>query len=218
MKRTRILIADDHVMLLDAFKRLFEPEYDVVGTVSDGLALVNEAERLKPDLVVTDISMPLLNGLDAVERLVGSMPGIKVLFITVNEDPEMAAEAIRRGASGYLLKKSTAAELFRAIELVLEGRTYVTPAIAKDSTLDFVIRAKRAAVPHRLSLRQREVLQLLAEGRSMKEVGALLGVTARTIAFHKYSMMDLLGLHTGAELVQYAVKTGLVSGSTTPSE
>lgn len=212
MNRPRVLLADDHAILLDAFKRLLEPEYEVVGTVTDGQALVKAAESLKPDVIIADISMPCLNGLDAAERLLGHAPGMKLLFLTVNEDPDVAAEAIRRGASGYLLKKSAAAELFKAIRQVLDGRTYVTPAIAKGSTLDFVIGAKRAGPTRGLSLRQREVLQLLAEGKSMKEAADILHVAPRTIAFHKYEMMHHLGLKTGAELIQYAVKLGLVSG------
>jgi DNA-binding NarL/FixJ family response regulator len=216
MIRARVLIADDHAILLDAFTRLLEPEYDVVGTVTDGQALVQAAESLKPDVIIADISMPRLNGLDAAERLRERAPGVKLVFLTVNEDPQVAAEAIRRSAAGYVLKKSAAAELFEALQEVLRGRTYVTPAIAKVSTLDFVVEAKRAGPVRGLSLRQREVLQLLAEGKSMKEAADILGLTARTIAFHKYEMMNHLGLKTGAELIQHAVKLGLVAGPTPP--
>jgi len=205
MTRTRVLLADDHAILLDAFKRLLEPEYDVVGAVTDGQALVQEAESLKPDVIIADISMPRLNGLDAAERLLGSVPGVKLVFLTVNEDPEVAAEATRRGAAGYVLKKSASADLFEALRQVLRGYTYVTPAIAKFSTLDFVANAKRTSSTTGLSLRQREVLQLLAEGKSMKEAAEILGITPRTIAFHKYAMIEQLGLNNGAELVQFAV-------------
>ena len=208
--RTRVLIADDHAILLDAFKRLLEPEYEVVGAVTDGQALVQAAESLKPDVIVADISMPLLNGLDAAERLLARVSGVRLVFLTVNEDPEVAAEAIRRGAAGYVLKKSAAAELFEALRRVLQGKTYITPAIARVSTLDFVVGAKRPGPTRELSLRQREVLQLLAEGRSMKEAAEVLGVTPRTIAFHKYSMIEQLGLKNGAELVQYAVAQNVV--------
>jgi DNA-binding NarL/FixJ family response regulator len=211
MTRTRVLIADDHAILLDAFKRLLEPEYEVVGAVTDGQALVQAAESLKPDIILADISMPHLNGLDAAERLLERVPGVKLVFLTVSEDPEVAAEAIRRGAVGYVLKKSASAELFEALRRVLSGQTYVTPAIAKVSTVDFVVEAKRAGPVRGLSLRQREVLQLLAEGKSMKEAADVLGVTPRTIAFHKYEMMHHLGLKTGAELVQYAVAHRMVS-------
>src|SRR5262252_5796893 len=211
MTRPRVLIADDHAILLDAFRKLLEPQYDVVGTVTDGQALVKAAEALKPDVILADISMPRLNGLDAGERLRNRVPKAKLLFLTVSEDPDVAAEAIRRGAAGYLLKKSASAELFEALRAVLRGRTYVTPAIAKEPTAVFVSTAKRAGPARNLGLRQREVLQLLAEGKSMKEAADVLGVTPRTIAFHKYTMMEQLGLKSGAELVQHAVKLGLVA-------
>lgn len=210
MTRTRVLIADDHAILLDAFKRLLEPEYEVVGTVTDGQALVQAAESLKPDVVLADISMPRLNGLDAAERLLARFPKVKLVFLTVSEDPEVAAEAIRRGAAGYVLKKSASAELFEALRRVLHGQTYITPALARASTVDFVVGAKRAGPARALSLRQREVLQLLAEGRSMKEAADILGVAPRTIAFHKYTMIEQLGLQNGAELVQYAVSQNIV--------
>ena len=210
MRRIRVLIADDHAILLDAFKRLLEPQYNVVGTVKDGQALLQAAESLAPDVIVADISMPLLNGLDAAERLKERMPNTKLVFLTVNEDPHIAAEAIRRGAAAYVLKKSASAELFEALGRVMHNLTYVTPAIAKDSSLDFVVEAKRSDPPRALSLRQREVLQLLAEGKSMKESSVVLGVTPRTIAFHKYTMIKQLGLKNSAELVQYAVAHGIV--------
>jgi len=209
--RTRVLIADDHAILLEAFKRLLEPEYDVVGTVTDGLALVQAAESLKPDIILADISMPHLNGLDAAEKLQAHLPDVKLVFLTVNEDPQVAAEAIRRGASGFVLKKSAAAELFEALRQVLHGQIYITPSVPKVSAVDFILQARQPGSARRLSLRQREVLQLLAEGKSMKEAADLLGVTARTIAFHKYSMIQHLGLKNGAELVQYAVTHQMVS-------
>lgn len=208
--RARVLIADDHAILLDAFKRLLEPEYAVVGTVTDGQALVQTAEALLPEVIIADISMPRLNGLDAAERLLKRLPEAKFVFLTVNEDASIAAEAIRRGAAGYVLKKSASAELFEALRQVLRGQTYVTPAIAKVSTVDFVVEAKRAGPARALSLRQREVLQLLAEGKSMKEAAEALGIAPRTIAFHKYEMMEQLRVKTSAELVQYAVAHHLV--------
>jgi len=149
--------------------------------------------------------------LDAAERLLEQVPGVKLVFLTVSEDPQVAAEAIRRGAVGFVLKKSASAELFEALRQVLRGQTYITPGIAKVSTVDFVIEAKRAEPARGLSLRQREVLQLLAEGKSMKEAADVLGVTPRTIAFHKYAMIEQLGLKNGAELVQHAVKLGIVA-------
>jgi DNA-binding NarL/FixJ family response regulator len=217
MNRPRILIADDHAILLDAFKKLLETDYDVVGTVTDGQALVKAAEQLKPDVILADISMPRLNGLDAGERLRERAPDAKLLYLTVNEDPDIAAEAIRRGAAGFLLKKCASAELFQAIRHVLAGQTYISPSITKLPAAVFVGEAKRRERPSGLSLRQREVLQLLAEGKSMKEAAGILGVAPRTIAFHKYAMMEQLGLKTSAELVQYAVTLGLIAGRTPPT-
>jgi DNA-binding NarL/FixJ family response regulator len=211
--RPRLLLADDHALLLEAFERLLEPRYAVVGQVTNGRALIEAAHRLKPDVIVADISMPQLNGLDACEELAGQLPGTRLVFLTVNEDPEIAAEAIRRGASAYLLKKAAASELFTALERVLEGRFYITPLITTEPTAVFVARAQRGGGGHKLSLRQREVLQLLAEGRSMKEAADILKLATCTIAFHKYTMMKQLGLKTGAELVQYAVRLGLVGGT-----
>jgi DNA-binding NarL/FixJ family response regulator len=208
--RPRLLLADDHAILLDAFKRLLEPNYEVVGTVTNGRALVEAAHRLKPDVILADISMPQLNGLDACEELTDKLADTRLIFLTVNEDSDTAAEAIRRGAAGFLLKKVAASELFTALERVLEGRFYITPLISSEPTAVFVARAQHGGGKHTLSLRQREVLQLLAEGRSMKEAADILKLAPRTIAFHKYTMMEQLGLKTGAELVQYAVQLGLV--------
>ena len=212
MIRPRVLLADDHTMLLDALRKLLEPACHVVAAVTDGRALVETAVKLKPDVIVADIGMPRLNGLDAAEQLKAKLPAAKLIFLTVNEDPDVAAEAIRRGALGYLLKKSAATELFTAVERVLAGRHYVTPLITREPTMVFVSRAQQGRSAHELSLRQREVLQLLAEGRSMKEAADILKLTPRTIAFHKYSMMEQHGFKTGAELVQYAVRLGLVAG------
>jgi len=212
-QRPRLVLADDHAILLEAFQRLLEPKYEVVGTVTNGRALVEAAQRLKPDVIVADISMPQLNGLDACEELAAQLPETRLIFLTVNEDPEIAAEAIRRGAAGYLLKKSAASELFTAIERVLEGKFYLTPLISSEPAAVFVARAQRGGGGHQLSLRQREVLQLLAEGRSMKEAADILKLAPCTIAFHKYTMMKQLGFKTGAELVQHAVRLGLVGGA-----
>ena len=212
--RPRVLLADDHAILLDAFKQLLEPTYEIVGAVTDGRALVEAAHRLKPDVIVADISMPQLNGLDACEELTGQLPDTRLIFLTVNEDPDVAAEAVRRGAAGYLLKKAAASELFKALERVLDGRFYITPLITSEPMAVFIARAQHSGGRHKLSLRQREVLQLLAEGRSMKEAADLLELSPRTIAFHKYTMMEQLGFKTGAELVQYAVQLGLVGPGT----
>jgi DNA-binding NarL/FixJ family response regulator len=212
MKRPRVLLADDHRLLREAFAQLLEPGCDVVGAVADGRAVLAAAPELRPDVVVLDIAMPLLNGLDAARQLKRLMPDVKVIFLTVSEDPDLAAEAFRAGASGYLLKNSAASELFQAIQEVLGGRSYVTP-LATEGLVNNLLRppepAKRAG---ELSPRQREVLQLLAEGRTMKEVARILNITPRTVAFHKYAMMEDLGIKSSAELVQFAVKHRVVSG------
>jgi DNA-binding NarL/FixJ family response regulator len=209
--RPRVLLADDHLMLLDALKGLLEPAYSVVGLVVEGRALLKAADRLRPDVVVLDIAMPHLNGLDAGRQLKKKMPAVKLIFLTMNEDPYMVGEAFRAGASAFLLKQAAGLELTDAIEKVLKGGTYITPSAAKGQT-NISLREpedrNRAPEP---TLRQREVIQLLAEGRSMKEAAHMLNITVRTIAAHKYSVMDLLQIKTNAELVQYAVKHGIIS-------
>ena len=211
MKRPRILLADDHVLMAEALRHLLQIEFDVVGTVADGRALLKAAGELTPDLVVVDIGMPLLNGLDAGEQLKALHPDIKVIFLTQNREPRYAVEAFRRNASGYLLKDSAASELTSAIREALRGRSYVSPAIAK-GMLNHAADADATNTGSReLSSREREVLQLLAEGKSMKEVAALLDISPRTVEFHKYRIMELLGVKTNAELVQYAIKHGLIA-------
>jgi DNA-binding NarL/FixJ family response regulator len=211
MKRPRILLADDHVLLAQALEHLLQNEFDVVGTVADGRALLTAAGELSPDVVVVDIGMPLLNGLDAGEQLKTLHPGIKIIFLTQNREPRFAVEAFRRQASGYLLKDSAASELTTAIREALRGNTYVSPSIAK-GMVDEVIATDAAHVTMReLSGREREVLQLLAEGKSMKEVAALLDISPRTVEFHKYRIMELLRVKTNAELVQQAIKLGLIA-------
>jgi DNA-binding NarL/FixJ family response regulator len=208
MSRARILLADDHTLMVDALKHLLEAEFDVVGTARDGRQLLKAAEQLLPELVVVDIAMPLLNGLDAAEQLNALHPDIKVIILTQNREPQLAAEAFRRGAAGYLLKDSAASELIAAIRMVLKGGRYTSPALhigADDEGLP------AADSPRALTLREREVLQLLAEGKSMKEAGAILDISPRTVEFHKYRIMQLVGAKTGAELVQYAIKHGLIS-------
>jgi DNA-binding NarL/FixJ family response regulator len=189
--RTRILLADDHSMLLEAFRALLEPEFEVVGTATDGRMLIEEFSRLKPDIVVIDVGMPLLNGLDAGRQLKALQRSVKLIYLTMNPEPDLAREALRLGASGYVLKSSAASELKQAIHEALKGRSYVTPLITQD-VVGLLLEQREGA--HELTTRQREVLQLLAEGRSMKEVASILDVTPRTVA----------------ELVQYAVKHGIV--------
>ena len=209
MSETRILLADDHVIVLEALKKLVESRWRVVGTATDGRSLITAAEKLLPDVVVADINMPNLNGMEACDQLKKKLPETKIIFLTVNEDAQMAEEAIRRGASGYLLKKAAASELFKAIQTAMAGRIYVTPLISREPVGVFVSRAMSHSQHEPLTLRQREVLQLLAEGKSMKEAADILKVTARTIAFHKYSMMEQLGIKRNSELVLYAAQSGL---------
>jgi DNA-binding NarL/FixJ family response regulator len=206
MTRPRVLLADDHRLLREAFARLLEADCDVVGAVGDGRALLEVAPELRPDIVVLDIAMPLLNGLDAARQLKRVMPKVKVIFLTMNEDPEVAAEAFRAGASGYLLKNSAAAELLQAIREVSRGRSYVTPLATQGLVDTFLDRTEPSGRQVELSPRQREVLQLLAEGHTMKEIARLLKITPRTVAFHKYTAMEQLGITSSAELVQFALK------------
>lgn len=197
--------------MLQAFEKLLQPDFDVVGTVGDGHALLAAAGELKPDVIVLDIAMPLMNGMVAGERLKQMIPEVKLIFLTVNEDPGFASEAMRIGASGYLLKSSAASELFHAIEVALEGRTYVTPMIMQDMITSLANGGQPRAASAKLTTRQREVLQLLAEGHSMKAVANILDLSPRTIAFHKYRIMETLGLKTNADLVQFAIRHGFVS-------
>jgi DNA-binding NarL/FixJ family response regulator len=211
MKRPRILLADDHRLLREAFAQLLEKDCEVVGAVADGRALLAAAVELKPDIVVLDIAMPLLNGLDAAQQLRRAMPEIKLIFLTVSEDPDLAAEAFRVGASGYLLKNSAASELFQAIQEVLQGRLYVTPLATKAMVDTFRVAPEPRNKKVASSPRQREVLQLFAEGHSMKQIARILKITPRTVAFHKYRLMRELGIKSSAELVQFAIKQHIVS-------
>ena len=211
MTRTRVLLADDHQMLADALKGVLEPRFDVVATVRDGRALLEAAKKWQPEVVVVDIAMPQLNGLDAARQLKHSMPKIKIVFMTMNEDPDIVREAFRAGASAFLLKQAAAFELTDAIEKVLKGGSYITPRAAAGQA-SIALREPRAREHSpEPTPRQREVIQLLAEGRSMKEVAAVLKITKRTVAAHKYAVMELLQLDTNADLVQYAIKHKIIS-------
>ena len=209
--RPRILIADDHTLVAEACKKLLESEYDVVATVGDGRALVRAAAELRPNLIIVDVAMPLLNGLDAGQQVKEFLPAVKLVFLTMNHDADLAAEAFRRGASGYLLKTCAASELAIAVREVFRNKSYLSPTIAKD-TVDFLLRQGKKMIDEeqRLTERQREVLQLLAEGKCMKEVAGVLNITTRTVAFHKYRIMELINAKSSAELVQYAMRHGLV--------
>lgn len=210
-RRSRILIADDHLLLAEGFRRFLEPEFDVVRIVTDGRAAVNAAEELYPALVILDIAMPHLNGLDAGELIKKRRPGIKLIFITMNSEPEVAAEAFSRGANGFVPKQCSGRELLAAVKSVLNGESYLPPQITKE-TLDYVqlIRRTRQGNAH-ISTRQREVLQLIAEGKSMKEVGYLLHINPGTVAFHKYKIMETLGFKSTAELVQFALQNHMLA-------
>ena len=208
MTRPRILMADDHAMLLDAFRAMLEPEFEIVGTVTDGRMLLEEFSRLHPDVVVLDIAMPLLNGLDAGRQLKAQRKSVKLIYLTMNQNPDLAGEALRLGASGYVLKSSAFQELKQAIHEALLGRSYITPLITRDVVGSLI---DHRTARRELTMRQREVLQLLAEGRSMKEIGTILDLTPRTVAFHKYRMMEQLRLKSSAELVQFAVRQGVVN-------
>jgi len=209
MIRPRVLLADDHTLLLEAFRKLLADDCDVVGMVGDGRALVAEATKLKPDVVVVDVAMPLLNGVDAARQIKQTLPETRIVFLTMNEDPDLAAEAFRAGASGYLLKRSAASELLTAIREVVQRRSYVTPLVTEGLVGSMMLGETYGAGSH-LTARQREVIQLLAEGHSMKEIAGILNIAPRTVAFHKYRIMDQLHLKTTAELIQFAVKHHIV--------
>jgi DNA-binding NarL/FixJ family response regulator len=213
MSKPRILIAEDHTLVAEAFQKLLEPHYEVVGVVSDGRSLVTEAQRLNPNIVIVDVAMPLLNGLDASRQLKTRMPHIKVIFVTMNEDHELAAEALRAGASGYLLKTSASSELLRAVQEVLRGKSYITPRISEQLLGDFIRDPRADQSAKHLTMRQREVLQLLAEGRSMKEAADILRITPRTIAFHKYRAMEQFDIKSNAELIRFVIRQGLLKAS-----
>jgi DNA-binding NarL/FixJ family response regulator len=210
MTRPRLMLVDDHTILVEAFRKLLEPFYDVVGSVADGRALLEVAPQLVPEVVVLDIGLPLMNGLEAGIRLKEQMPNVKLVFLTMNDDPDLAVEAMRSGASAYLLKNSAAEELLRAIQMALKGNRYVTPLIAKGMEKSFIKNPDATGQAKSLTPRQREVVQLLAEGKSMKEVADVLNVKERTVAFHKYRVMEKLNLGTSAELVQFAIKSKIL--------
>ena len=208
MKKKRILLADDHKIITESLKNILEPTYEVVGMVEDGHELVKEAARLQPDVIVVDISMPKLNGLDAVRQIKKEGIESKVVFLTMHPDISYATVALDAGASGYVLKHSAHSELLQAVERVLLGKTFITEKIAEQ--LENVPDTRRDPI-RKLTARQREVLQLLAEGNSAKEVADILCISPRTVEFHKYRIMEELGLSSSAELVQYSIKQGIIS-------
>ena len=207
----RLLIADDHQLVAEACKSMLEPEFRVVGIVSDGRSLIKAALALKPDVILVDISMPHLNGLDAGEHLRNKLPAAKVVYLTMNTSAEIAAEAFRRGASAYVLKHSAAEELVTAIRKVLNGESYLSPLIAKETVTFLINKGRTGPEEKRITKRQSEILQLLVEGMSMKQVAAELDLKPGTVAFHKYRMMEALGVKTNAELLEYAIKRQMIS-------
>lgn len=207
--KPRVLLADDHALLVGAFEKLLSGEFDIVGQVNDGRALVAAAAKLQPDVIVLDISMPLMNGLEAGRQIKQQNRNIRLIYVTMNEDPDIAAEAFRAGASGYILKRSAVSELSTAIREVMLGRSYITPLVAT-GLVGSLMHTDDAKLTDVLTSRQREVLQLLAEGHSMKQVAGVLNLTPRTVAFHKYRMMEQLRVKSTAELIQYAVKHHIV--------
>lgn len=212
MSKIRILLADDHQLVAEGLRALLEPEFELVGIVEDGHELLDKAKQVNPDLIIADITMPSLNGIDAVERLKKTDPQIKVIILTMHCDAMYAHRAFEAGASGFVLKHSASDELLTAIREVLKGRTYVTPIIAEDLMQAYKNGSDIKRDPIRkLTARQREVLQLLAEGKSAKEIAQILHVSSRTTEFHKYQIMEKLGLTTSAELIQFAIKHGIIS-------
>jgi DNA-binding NarL/FixJ family response regulator len=212
MKRPTVLLADDHALVLEGLRKILEPDFDVVGVVEDGRALVRIAPQLKPDIILADITMPLLNGVEAARQIMKSDPNAKIIMLTMHPDPTYATEALEAGCLGYVLKHSAAAELVTAIQEVLKGRIYVTPRIAGEvaDALRQGLLQRQKSVAH-LTPRQREVLQLVAEGKSLKEIADILHVSKRTAEFHKYRIKDELGLRTNADFTQYAIKHGIIS-------
>jgi DNA-binding NarL/FixJ family response regulator len=211
MKPARMLLADDHAIVREGLRRVLEPSFEIVGEVADGQALVAAVERLRPGIIVADISMPLLNGIEAARRIRKFDRKVKIIFLSMHPEVTYAAEALRAGGSAYVLKSCAGAEIREAIREALSGRIYVTPSIDWEAVRALMERAsRRSDPPSELTARQREVLQLIAEGRSSKEMAVILHVSRRTIEFHKYSIMRALAVRTTAELVRYAINRGIV--------
>ncbi len=212
MSRPRVLLADDHVLVAEALKSLLAEEFDLVGTVADGLAMVEAATALRPDVIVADITMPKLNGIDALAQLRQIMQEVRVVFLTMHHNVAYARRALGAGALGFVLKHSAPSELILAVNAALQGRTFITPALAGEVLDAMKHDAPLAQEPAAaLTVRQRQILQLLAAGRSAKQIAAALDISHRTVEFHKYQMMESLRIKTNAELIHFAIKQGLVS-------
>ncbi|HUV67575.1 MAG TPA: response regulator transcription factor [Sedimentisphaerales bacterium] len=212
MSKTTVLLADDHKIVLEGLKGILEDEYEIVGAVEDGRELLEQAQKLHPDVIVVDVGMPLLNGIDAVNQIRKARPNTKVVFLTMHQDAMYAKEAFEVGALGYVLKHSAPSELKTAIEEALKGNTFISPVIAQELMHLYKGDGEiKAGTFGSLTMRQREVMQLLAEGKSAKEIARILHISTRTVEFHKYNMMEQLGIKTSAELVHFAIKHGIVS-------
>jgi DNA-binding NarL/FixJ family response regulator len=210
MKLARIILADDHTLVTEALRQLVAPYFDVVATVADGRALLKSAESLSPEVIVVDVAMPLLNGLEACRQIKRKMPRVKFVFLTMNDDPKIAVEAMKAGASGYILKRSAASDLTLAIQAALRDKSYIASQLLQGMQESFIRDPQGKSEPKSITPRQREVVHLLAEGKTMKEAAAVLTVTPRTVAFHKYRVMQELGLKTNADLVQFAIKNQIL--------
>ncbi len=208
MSRTRVLLADDHAVVAEGLEALLQSSFELVAVVHDGRSLVDAADRLHPDVIVTDISMPLLNGIDAIRQIRERRPGARIVVLTMHREIELAVDAFRAGAAGFVLKVSPGEELIAAIREVAQGGAYVTPLLTKD-LISLLVEAREQSSPS-LTARQREVLQLIAEGRTMKEVAGVLNISPRTAESHKYEIMRILNVDTTAGLVQYAIKAKVV--------
>ncbi len=212
MRRPRLLLADDHTLLLEGIRLMLEPEFELVGSVEDGQALLAAAKNLKPDVVLLDISMPIMNGIDAAYRLRKLLPSARVIFLTMHSNPDYVEEAFRAGAAGYLLKRAAASELLTAIREVMKGHYYVSPLVTRNALEVLIASSKSASkFPHGLTPRQREVLQLVAEGRSRKEIASILRITVKTVEFHKAAIGQRLNLRTVADFTRYAIEHGIIT-------
>ena len=212
MNRARVLLADDHQMVTEGLKNLLADDFEVVGAVEDGRALLVAAKTLRPDVIVADISMPQLNGIEALQQLKKHNPDVRVVFLTMHQNRAYARRALQAGASGFVVKHSASHELVMAIHAALKGQTFITPALAGDVLHDIEYGAKaNKSAKSTVTPRQREILQLLAGGKSAKEIGEILSISARTVEFHKYQLMEMQGIHSSAELMQFAIKQGIVT-------
>lgn len=214
MKQARVLLADDHVLVLEGFQRLLDEDFSVVGTAENGQELLDKAQAVRPDVILLDISMPKMNGLDAAQQLKKLLPAVKIVFVTMLSEPTYVTEAFRLGASGFVLKQSAASELVTAVEQVLQNRRFISSHVApevRESVLLHPQGAPREGFSGRLTSRQREVLEFLAKGHTTKEIARRLAISAKTVEFHKSKIMHELGIHTPAELTKYAVAHGISS-------